>query len=119
MRGLAEKAGKTGWYTPATHWLWTNGVYPTTLAVLIHLHHRPHSEWYDVEYDHPLPPFQAAWTDKEEYIERLKLFLEGDSPFKDDPTAQPGYAPNGYEETRMAWLRSIPTPPTLDSFPTP
>ena len=111
---LAERAGETGWYTPATHWLWTNGVYPTTLAVLIQLYHRPHSQWYVVKYDHPLPPFQPAWAAEEEFIERLKLFLEGDSPFKDDPTAQPNYAPEGYEERRTAWLRSIPPPPTLD-----
>jgi hypothetical protein len=116
---LAETAGKTGGFTPATNWLWTHGVYPTNLKVMIHSAQHPPGNWHDVEYDNPLPPFKPAWVDKDEFNERLMKFLRAYPELKADPTALPNYAPEGYEEKRTAWLRSIPTPPALDSFPTP
>jgi len=115
----AETAGKTGGFSPATNWLWTHGVYPTNLKVMIHSAQHPPGHWYDVEYDNPLPPFKPAWVDKDEFNERLKKFLRAYPEFNEDPTALPNYAPDGYEEKRMDWLRSIPKPPALDSFPTP
>jgi hypothetical protein len=116
---LAETSGKTGGFTPATNWLWTHGVYPTNLKVMIYSAQHPPGHWHDVEYDNPLPPFKPAWVDKDEFNERLKKFLRAYPAFKEDPTALPDYAPEGYEEKRTAWLRSIPTPPALDSFPAP
>ena len=86
---------------------------------MIHVHNKPSGFWYDVPRAHQLPPFQPAWADKEEFTERLKFFLASNPQFKDDPIAQPDYAPEGYEEKRTAWLRSIPSPPALDSFPAP
>jgi hypothetical protein len=108
---LAETAGKTNGFTPATNWLWTHGVYPTNLKVMIYSAQHPPGNWHDVEYDNPLPSYKPAWVDKDEFNERLKKFLRAYPEFNKDPTALPNYAPEGYEQRRMAWLRSIPAPP--------
>jgi hypothetical protein len=107
----AETADKTGGFTPATDWLWTHGVYPTNLKVMIHSAQNPPGNWHDVEYDNPLPPFKPAWVDKDEFNERLKKFLRAYPEFNNDVTALPNYAPEGYEERRSAWLKSVPSAP--------
>ena len=61
----------------------------------------------------------APWLSKGDFEARLKRALEEFPELKDNPTTLPGYLPEGYEERRIAWLRSIPNPPTLDSFPGP
>ena len=118
---VAESTGrtdKTGGQTPATNWLWTNGIYPTNMKVLVvALDHYNTSFYHDAKYDNPLWPFKPAWADKEEFDDRLTNLLAAYPEFQSDPTAQPNYVPEGYEERRMEWLRSIPSPPALDSFP--
>jgi hypothetical protein len=111
---LAETTDATGGWMPATQWLWTNGIYPSTLEAFLHAFRQPNDHFYDCDYNNPLPPFRAPWLGKEEYEERLKMALESFPELKDNPAALPGYLPEGYEERRMAWLKSIPTPPPLD-----
>jgi hypothetical protein len=116
---LAETLDATGGRMPATQWLWANGVYPSTLEAFLHVYRRPDDHYYDCKYDNPLPPFRAPWLAREDYEARLKRALEEFPELKENPSALPGYLPDGYEERRMAWLRSIPNPPSLDSFPAP
>jgi hypothetical protein len=114
---LAEIAGATGDMKPATLWLWSNGVYPSTLEAFLHVYRRPLDHFYDSELVKPLPTFRAPWLAKEDFEARLKGALEDFPALKDKPSALPGYLPEGYEERRVAWMRSIPKPPALDSFP--
>ena len=115
---FAESDGATGGLMPATQWLWANAVYPSTLEALLHVYRRPHDHYYDCEFNRPLPPFRAPWQAREDFEARVKKALEEFPELKNNPTALPGYLPEGYEERRMAWLRSIPTPPTLHPLPT-
>jgi hypothetical protein len=48
-----------------------------------------------------------------EFNERLNVALEAFPELKQTPSFVPGYLPEGYEEARSAWLKSIPTPPDL------
>jgi hypothetical protein len=116
---LAETRDATGGWMPATHWLWANGVYPSTLEAFLQVYRCPHDHYYDREHDKPLPPFRAPRLSKEDFEARLKGALEAFPALKENPSALPGYLPDGYAERRMAWLRSIPSPPALDSFPDP
>ena len=116
---LAEIAGATGDMKPATQWLWFNGVYPSTLEAFLHVYRRPLDHFYDCGHVKPLPPFRAPWLAKEDFEARLKKALEDFPALKENPSALPGYLPACYEEIRMSWLRSIPNPPALDSFPAP
>jgi hypothetical protein len=52
---------------------------------------------------------------KAEFKERLDVALEAFSELKQNPSFVPDYLPEGYEEARSAWLKSIPTPPDLGS----
>jgi hypothetical protein len=113
---LAETDGATGGLMPATQWLWANGVYPSTLKAFVHTFKRPSDHFYDSEYDRPLPPYMAAWLAKEDFEMRLKSALETFPELKDNPAALPGYLPDGYEEMRTTWLKSIPITPTLVSI---
>jgi len=115
----AETSNATGGWIPATQWLWVNGVYPSTLKALLQAFHQPDDHYYDCDYNNPLPTFRPPWLNKEEYEARLNRALESFPELKDDPSSLPGYLPEGYEERRMAWLRSIPSPPARDVFPTP
>ena len=115
---LAETLDATGGLMPATQWLWANGVYPSTLEAFLHVYRRPDDHYYDCEHDNPLPPFRAPWLAKEDFEARLKGALEAFPELKDNPSALPGYLPEGYEVSRLAWLRSIPTPPALLPLPT-
>ncbi len=115
---LAESDGATGGLMPATQWLWANAVYPSTLDAFVLVFRQPSDHFNDCEYDKPLPPFMAAWLAKEDFEMRLKSALETFPELKENPAALPGYLPDGYEEKRTAWLKSIPKPPALDSIPT-
>jgi hypothetical protein len=108
---LAEVAGTTGDMKPATQWLWFNGVYPSTLEAFLHVYRRPLDHFYDSEHVKPLPTFRAPWLAKEDFEARLRKALEDFPSLKDKPSALPGYLPDGFEEKRMTWLRSIPKPP--------
>jgi len=116
---LAESDGATGGLMPATQWLWANAVYPSTLEAFVQTFRQSSDHFYDYKYDKPLPPFMAAWLAKEDFEMRLKSALETFPELKENPAALPGYLPDGYEEKRTAWLKSIPKPPALDSIPTP
>ncbi len=116
---LADTLNTTGGRMPATQWLWTNGVYPSTLEAFLHAYRQPSDHFYECEYETHLPPFRAPWLAKEDFEARLKRALVTFPELKENPSALPGYLPEGYEERRMTWLRSIPNPPALDSFPTP
>lgn len=115
----AEVRDATGGLMPATLWLWANGVYPSTLEAFLHAFRRPSDHFYEGEGDHPLPPFVSPWQCREEFEARLRGALEEFPELKDKPSALPGYRPEGYEERRAAWLRSIPKPPSLDTSATP
>jgi len=116
---LAEILDATDGRMPATQWLWTNGVYPSTLEAFLHAYRQGSDHFYDCKYAKPLPPFMAAWLAKEDFEMRLKRALETFPELKENPAALPGYLPDGYEEKRTAWLKSIPKPPALDSILTP
>lgn len=113
----AEARDAAGSLMPATLWLWANGVYPSTLEAFKHAFRRPGDHFYEVEEDHPLPPFVSPWQCREEFEARLRGALEDFPNLKDEPSALPGYRPDGYEQARTAWLMSIPKPPALDSLP--
>ena len=114
---LAESDGATGGLMPATQWLWANAVYPSTLEAFVQTFRQSSDHFYDCKYEKPLPPFMAAWLAKEDFEMRLKSALETFPELKENPTALPGYLPEGYEVSRLAWLRSIPTPPALHPLP--
>ena len=114
---FAESDGTTGGLMPATQWLWANGVYPSTLEAFLHAYRRPSDHFYEGDDDRPLPPFRAPWLAREDFEARLRWALEDSPELKDKPSALPGYRPEGYEERRVAWLRSIPRPPALGTFP--
>jgi hypothetical protein len=63
-----------------------------------------------------LPAFQAPWLAREDFEARLSKALEAFPEFKENRSALPGCLPAGYEKRRTAWLKSIPSPPDLDSF---
>jgi hypothetical protein len=113
---LAETRDATGGLMPATHWLWTNGVYPRTLAAFLHAYDRSDDHYDSCDDESPLPAFQAPWLAGVDFEARLRKALEAYPTLKEDPTALPGYRPAGYEERRVAWLKSIPRPPAPDSF---
>ena len=66
--------------------------------------------------ENPLPVFQAPRLAREDFEARLRKALEAFPDFKEQRSALPGYLPADYEERRLAWLKSIPSPPDLDSF---
>ena len=116
---LAECDDATGGLIPATHWLWTNGVYPSTLEAFLHAYQEPSDHFYDCDSDKPLPPFRTPWLAREDFDARLKHALETFPELKENPASVPGYLPEGYEERRLTWLKSIPKPPAPESFPAP
>jgi hypothetical protein len=100
----------------ATSWLWHNDVFPSTLKPFLFAAEQPTplQECHHAKsYVKPLPPFRPAWFTKEHFEARAKEAIEFYPELKNDPTAIPGYHPAEWPEKRLAWLKSIPTPPTL------
>jgi hypothetical protein len=107
---------------PATHWLWHNDVFPSTLRPFLYAAEQPspiQKSHYSVTHINPLPPFRPAWFTKEHFEARANEALEFYPDLKNDPTAVPGYNPVDWPERKLAWLKSIPTPPDHDALSSP
>jgi hypothetical protein len=89
------------------------------LEAFLHIYRLADDHYCDCKRDDPLPPFRTPWLAREDFEARLKKALEAFPELKDNPSALPGYLPERYAERRMAWLRTIPSPPALDSFSAP
>jgi len=118
-RYLDETLDPAGGYMQATHWLWSNDLYLSTLEGFLNVYRRPGDHFYHQDRSGHPSVFRAPWLAREDFEARLEKALEEFPALKQDSSFLPGYRPEGYEEIRQAWLRSIPKPPAMTAFADP